>query len=192
MKISFRYILIELLTAILTTALFIVFGLIPKFFAYTILTYGLIVATFIDFAIQEIPDSISLGGIVVGLLLAVIFPSIMDMASRFGALAQSFVGMLIGGGIIYAVGFFGEMIFKKEAMGGGDVKLMAAIGAFLGWKFVLLTFFIACFFGAIAGIILKLRYGREIIPFGPYLSLAAVAVMFFGNNILRLLTTFVF
>ncbi|MDP3804851.1 MAG: A24 family peptidase, partial [Candidatus Omnitrophota bacterium] len=90
-----------------------------------------------------------------------------------------------GGGSIYAMGFFGKLAFRKEAMGGGDVKLMAMIGAFLGWKLVIFTFFVAPLFGAVVGIILKLKDGREIIPYGPHLSLAAVIAMFFGNKILN-------
>ena len=93
--------------------------------------------------------------------------------------------LVVGGGSIYLVGMLGQFIFKKEAMGGGDVKLMAAIGAFLGWKLVILTFFIAPLFGAVVGIILKIKDGREIIPYGPYLSLAALVAIFYGDRILR-------
>ena len=85
------------------------------------------------------------------------------------------------------MGFFGELVFKKEAMGGGDVKLMAMIGAFLGWKMALLTFFIAPLFGSIVGLILRAKDGRDTIPYGPYLSLAAVVALFYGDKILRLL-----
>lgn len=186
-KISIRYFLVELLTAMLLVAMFIGFGLAPKFFAYAILSCGLIIATFVDFEIHEIPDQVSLGGLFAGLLISYLFPSVFDEASRMHGLLASFVGALIGGGSIYLMGFLGEMAFKKEAMGGGDVKLMAMIGSFIGWKWVLLTFFVAPVFGSIAGIILKFRYGRETIPYGPYLSLAALAAIFFGGNILRLL-----
>lgn len=183
-KISYRYPLVELLTALLLTALFFGFGITPKFFAYSVLVCGLIVATFVDFDIQEIPDEISLGGIVAGLVLAFIFPSIMGEAARFKGLLNSLIGALAGGGSIYLLGVFGKLAFKKEAMGGGDVKLMAMIGAFIGMKLVILTFFIAPFFGAVPGIILKMRDGREIIPYGPFLSLAAIVSIFFGNRML--------
>jgi len=185
-KISYRYPLVESLTAILLTALFLGFGITPKFLAYSVLVCGLIVATFIDFKMQEIPDEISLGGIVVGLVLAFLFPSIMTEASRLRGLLTSLVGAFAGGGSIYLLGVFGKFAFKKEAMGGGDVKLMAMIGSFLGLKLVMLAFFIAPFFGAVPGIILKMRDGREIIPYGPFLSLAAIVAMFFGNRILGL------
>ena len=99
----------------------------------------------------------------------------------------SVLGALAGGASIYIIGFLGELAFKKEAMGGGDVKLMAMIGSFLGWKLVALAFFIAPLFGSIVGIILKIRSGRETIPYGPYLSLAALVAVFFGERIMRLL-----
>ena len=186
-KISFKYPMVEALTAVLLTALFIKFAITPKFFAYSIMTCALIVSTFIDFEIQEIPDEISIGGIVVGILLALAFPSILDTAFRTRSVLGSIAGALAGGGSIYLLGVFGKFAFKKEAMGGGDVKLMAMIGSFLGWKLAILAFFIAPFFGAVPGIVLKFRDGREIIPYGPFLSLAAIVSIFFGNRILNLL-----
>ena len=186
-RISLRYFIVELITALVLTALFTVFGLSPKFFAYSIMSCGLIVATFVDFEISEIPDEVSMGGLVVGLVLSASMPSIFCAASRWHALLASVLGALAGGASIYIIGFLGELAFKKEAMGGGDVKLMAMIGSFLGWKLVALAFFIAPLFGSIVGIILKIRSGRETIPYGPYLSLAALVAVFFGERIMRLL-----
>jgi len=179
-----RYLIVEVVSASLFLLLFIVFGLSAKFFAYAVFTCGLIVAAFVDFEIQEIPDQVSIGGIVVGLAAAVIFPSIFDTASRFASITNSFLGVVAGGGSIYAMGVLGKIAFKKEAMGGGDVKLMAMIGAFLGWKLVVFTFFVAPLFGSVVGIILRIKDGREIIPYGPFLSLAALIAVFFGNRIL--------
>lgn len=186
-KISCRYFIVEALTAIAFLVLFISFGLTPKFFAYSILVSGLIVATFIDFEIQEIPDEISIGGLAVGLILTAIFPSILNESSRLSSFLNSFFGALTGGATIYAMGILGEFAFKKEAMGGGDVKLLAMIGSFIGWKLVLLTFFIAPLFGSVVGIILKIREGKSVIPYGPYLSLAAISSIFFGDKILKFL-----
>jgi leader peptidase (prepilin peptidase) / N-methyltransferase len=185
--ISFRYFIIELLTALVLTALFTVFGLSAKFFAYSIMSCGLIVATFVDFETSEIPDEVSMGGLIVGLILAAAMPSVFGAASRGHALLASVLGAAAGGAIIYITGFLGELIFKKEAMGGGDVKLMAMIGSFLGWKLALFVFFVAPLFGSIVGIILKIKSGRETIPYGPYLSLAALVAVFFGERIIRLL-----
>jgi leader peptidase (prepilin peptidase)/N-methyltransferase len=186
-RISFRYFMVEAITASAFLILFSAFGLTPKFFAYVIMTSGLIIATFVDFEIQEIPDEVSIGGLVVGLILSIAFPSILNETTRLNSLLNSFLGALAGGGMIYAMGMLGEFAFKKEAMGGGDVKLLAMIGAFIGWKFTILTFFLAPVFGGVVGIILKIRYGKDIIPYGPYLSLAAVCSIFFGDKILRLL-----
>ncbi len=184
-RISFRYFIVELLTAALLTLLFMKFGLSAKFLAYCVLTCSLITATFVDFEIQEIPDQVSIGAALAGLVFALIFPSAFGAASRSAALSNSFLGILAGGASIYAMGAFGKLLFKKEAMGGGDVKLMAAIGAFLGWKLVLLAFFMAPFLSAPVGIILKMKDGRGIIPYGPYLSLAALVAIFFGERILK-------
>lgn len=186
-KIGYRYPLVELLTALLITALYSVLGINAKFFTYSILTCGLIVATFVDFDIQEIPDEISLGGLAVGLIFAFAFPYIFGTASRVHSLTASLLGMLAGGGSIYLMGFFGELVFKKEAMGGGDVKLMAMIGSILGWKLAIFAFFIAPIFGSVVGIALKIKDGREIIPYGPFLSMAAIVSIFWGERILKAL-----
>lgn len=185
--ISPRYPAVELLTAILTLALFTVFGPGPRMYCYAVMFYGLIISTFVDFEIQEIPDEISIGGTVAGLVAALAYPELVGATTRAGGVVGSIAGAAAGAGLIYLMGFFGEMVFKKEAMGGGDVKLMAMIGAFLGWKIVTLVFFMAPVFGAAVGIILKLKDGREIMPYGPYLSLAAVVAVFWGNAILNML-----
>ncbi|MFA5144216.1 MAG: prepilin peptidase [Candidatus Omnitrophota bacterium] len=186
-RIRLRYPVVEALTALVLTALFLKFCITPKFFTYSIMTCGLIVATFVDFEIQEIPDEISLGGLAAGFLLAFIFPSILNETMRSRAIIGSAAGALAGAGSIYFMGAIGKAAFKKEAMGGGDVKLMAMIGSFIGLKLVILTFFIAPFLGAVPGIILKLRKGAEIIPYGPFLSAAALVSIFFGNKIISLL-----
>jgi leader peptidase (prepilin peptidase)/N-methyltransferase len=186
-KISFRYFIVEILTASAFLILFSVFGLTPKFFAYAVMVSGLIIATFVDFEIQEIPDEASMGGLAVGLILAIAFPSILNETTRFNGFLNSVSGALAGGGMIYAMGMLGEFAFKREAMGGGDVKLLAMIGAFIGWRLVVMTFFLAPVFGSVVGIILKIRHGRDIIPYGPYLSLAAVCSIFFGERILQIL-----
>jgi len=186
-KISFRYFIVELLTAGTILLLSTTFGLTAKFFAYSILSCGLIIATFVDFEIQEIPDEVTLFGIALGLGLALAFPSIFGEGMRLRGLFASFLGALTGGLSIYLMGFFGELVFKKEAMGGGDVKLVSMIGAFLGWKLGLLTFFIAPLFGSIVGLILKVKYGRQTIPYGPYLSLGALVSILWGERIMQLL-----
>lgn len=184
--ISPRYPIVELVTAVLTLGLYMVFGPGARMYSYALLFYGLIVATFVDFEVQEIPDSISVGGTVAGLALSAAFPELLGEASRAGGALGSAIGAAAGAGSIYLMGFFGELVFRKEAMGGGDVKLMAMVGAFLGWKLAILVFFLAPVFGSAVGIILKMKDGREIMPYGPYLSLAAVVAVFWGDGLLRL------
>ncbi|MBN2453548.1 MAG: prepilin peptidase [Candidatus Omnitrophica bacterium] len=193
-RISARYPLVELVTAALLTALFVVFGPEPKFFSYSIMTCALIAVTFIDLEIQEIPDEISLGGIVAGILFAAACPSVMDAPDRIRALLGSIAGAAAGGGSIFILKTAGNLLFRKKieelgiegAMGDGDIKLMAMIGAFLGLKLALLTFFMAPFFGVLPGIIAKFRKGAETIPYGPFLSMAALVAVFYGGRILSL------
>ena len=186
-KIPFRYFLVELITASLLVVLYNFFGLSAKFFVYGVLSFGLIAATFIDFDFQIIPDEITLGGLVVGIVLSIVFPQLHGTAVRMQAFIASILGMLAGGGSIYLIGRFGEILFKKESMGGGDVKFLAMIGSVLGWQFTLLIFFLAPFFGAAVGIIARISKGDEVIPYGPYLSLATFLVILWGQDILQYL-----
>ncbi len=101
------------------------------------------------------------------------------------SLACGLVGFIIGGGSIYAMGLLGDVIFKKESMGGGDVKLMAMIGAFLGWKLAILAFFIAPFFGGVVGIIEKIRTKDSTIAYGPFLVLGSLVSLFWGEWIIQ-------
>ncbi|MBM3254124.1 MAG: prepilin peptidase [Candidatus Omnitrophica bacterium] len=181
-KISPRYIIVEVLSAIMLFFLFRFFDFSIKFFVYGILVSTLIVISFIDIKHRIIPDGLSIGGIAVGFFLSVIFPSIQGANSHIDSLLNSFLGILVGGLIIYLLGLLGNFLFKKESMGGGDVKLLAMIGAFIGWRLVLLTFFIAPIFGSI-----KLKKGVELIPYAPYLSLGAVMSILYGNTILSYL-----
>lgn len=186
-KIPLRYLLVEIMTALLMLGLYVSFGLTAKFFAYSILACGLIAVTFIDLATYEIPDAISLGGIAAGIVLSSIYPSIFDADGRFLSVSRSVTGVFAGGVSIYIMGLLGTIAFNKEAMGGGDVKLMGAIGAFLGWKLTILAFFIAPFFGAIFGLIVKARHNKSVIPYGPFLALGAIIAIFFGETIMQYL-----
>ena len=90
------------------------------------------------------------------------------------SIGLSLLGVLVGGGSIYLMGMLGDFLFKKESMGGGDVKLMAMVGAFMGWKMAILAFFIAPFFGAIYGIVEKIRTKDTAIAYGPFLVLGSI------------------
>ncbi|MFH1310613.1 MAG: prepilin peptidase [Candidatus Omnitrophota bacterium] len=185
-SISARYFVVELVTALSGVILLFYFPISAPFFVYWVLVCALITITFIDIEHQEIPDVISLPGILVGLILMTVFK--LDGSPVYmKSFLNSAVGVLAGGGLMFLLGAFGELIFKKEALGGGDVKLMAMIGAFLGWKLVVLTFFLAPVMGSVVGIFLKIRFSREIIPYGPYLSIGAVISLLYGDKILHYL-----
>jgi len=160
------------------------FGATIFTFVYLVFICTLIVASFVDFNFRIIPDEISLGGIVFGLIVSFIFPKIHQTNSHILGLFRSFTGVIVGGGVIWLTGIIGDFIFKKETMGGGDVKLLGLIGAFLGWKMALVTFFIAPLFGSIAGIIIKLKTKSSLIAYGPYLSLASILALFYGERII--------
>lgn len=180
--ISWQYFWIELITALTFVLFYSFFGLTALGIIYLVLTLALLVETAIDFRHQIIPDAITLPGIVLGLLLSFVFPELQGQSSRLWGLIWSFVGLLAGGGFLYLSGTLAEKILKKEAMGGGDVKLLAMIGAFLGWKAVLWTIFVSSFLGSLVGIVMRLARGDERIPFGPYLAAAACLYLFIGNQ----------
>ena len=184
-KFSFRYFFIELLTALSFLGLYRYFGLQPILFPYLVMVSGFIVATFTDIDERIIPDEISVGGIVVGVILSFAIPNLHHTDFYLLSLWRSVLGVVIGGGSIYLMGLIGDFLFKKESMGGGDVKLMAMIGAFLGWKLALLAFFIAPFFGAVFGIIEKIRTKESLIPYGPFLVIGALIALFFSDPILN-------
>lgn len=108
----------------------------------------------------------------------------VNIAQHLLSLDASILGLLVGGGVIYMTGILGEWILKKEAMGGGDVKLLAMIGAFLGWQYVILTFFVAPVFGAVFGIVELIRTKDNTIAYGPFLVLGALICLFFGDWII--------
>ncbi len=184
-KISIRYLIVEFTTAVLFVIFYRHFGLTLECLAYLLMLCGLLVATFVDIEHRIIPDEISIGGMVAGFVLSCLLPSLQSTDSHFVSALRSFLGILVGGGTIYAMGLIGDFIFKKESMGGGDVKLLAMVGAFLGWQMALLTFFISPFFGAVAGIIVKIRTKESIIPYGPFLALGALISLFWAPSIIQ-------
>ncbi|MCD6161970.1 MAG: prepilin peptidase [candidate division Zixibacteria bacterium] len=143
---------------------------------------------FIDVDFQIIPDSLSLSGIVLG-VAASFLPGV-----RLGWL-DSVIGLFVGGALFLAVAVMGDKIFKKESMGGGDIKLAAMLGAFLGWQGILLVLVIGSFFGALIGgimlIMAKDKESAHTIPFGPYLVTAALIVFYRGNELIAAYLKFI-
>ncbi len=178
--ISIRYPIVELITGVITLLLWKKFGPSTEFIVYFIFSCGLIVVTFIDLAHKIIPDVISLPGILLGVCSSFILPSLSWL--------DSLVGVLVGGGILYLVTWGYYLITKRVGMGGGDIKLLAMIGAFLGWQAIPFVIFISALTGSVIGILFILIKGKGRnyqIPFGPFLAFAAFVQLFWGNEIIR-------
>jgi leader peptidase (prepilin peptidase) / N-methyltransferase len=182
--LHFRYPLVEIITAALSLW---IWNLYPPALAlsYLVFTYGLIVATFIDIDHFIIPDEISLGGCVLALLLSLLIPELHHTPEHLHGLLRSFIGLLFGGGLLLAIALLGSWLLRKEAMGMGDVKLMATMGAFLGWKAPLFIIALSSLLGSIIGISLMIRkqkrWGLKM-PFGPFLALAALIWVLGGHH----------
>ncbi|HMJ64912.1 MAG TPA: prepilin peptidase [Candidatus Binatia bacterium] len=278
--ISPRYFLVELLTGILFLCSWLVAGARSPLVAlvYCVFVSGLIVATFIDFEHFIIPDEITLGGVAAGFVLSLAVPPLHGVATAKAALQSSFLGIVIGAGVIYGILRLGKILFgrekielspgsrivftetalvlpdrqilyedvfyrksdsimfearmvemvdrcyksvlirltperlhigdetlepekvphleavadrmtlPREAMGLGDVKFMAAIGAFLGWKATVFSLLVSSMIGALVGIILIVARRKDWsarIPYGPYIALAALGWIFGGNRLLE-------
>jgi leader peptidase (prepilin peptidase)/N-methyltransferase len=176
--ISWQYPLVELTMALLSLALVYKFGFTPALPIYFVFTAALLVVVVIDFYHKIIPDSISLPGIVIGFACSFVNPAITWQ--------QSGIGLLIGGGALYSVAAGYYLFTKREGMGGGDIKLLAMIGAFLGWQSLPFVIFGSSILGALVGIgamVKQKKGGKTMIPYGPFLSIAALLYMFYGELI---------
>jgi len=181
MSISLQYPLVELCMALLSLALYTRFGPSFEFFFYFLFLAALLAVIFIDIHHQIIPDVISLPGIVIGFAGSFINAQVTWQ--------ESGIGLLVGGGILYAVALGYYLLTRREGMGGGDIKLLGMIGAFLGWQSLLFVVFFSSLTGSMVGILAMLRQGRggrTRIPFGPFLSLAAMLYLFFQAEIMQL------
>lgn len=177
-RISARYALVELLTGLLFLFVWLRFGFSLLTPVYMLVLSGLILGTFVDLEHMIIPDRVTLGGIAAGLLLSPLVPALHGTEDRWAAALAAGRGAFAGAGILYAVALAGRWVFKKDAMGLGDVKLLGAIGAFLGVRSVFFTLVASSFAGSIAGIGFILSGNKawgSRIPFGPYIALAATA-----------------
>ena len=195
-RISLRYPLVEFLTAALLLVLYDRFGFTYDFLAYCLFGCGLIIATFVDLKERIIPDEISIGGMILGfILISIKGISLKPLYFNFQPMFSSFMGIVTGAGIIYIISFFFDLVYfrilKKSAiqgettsMGMGDIKFLAMIGAFLGWQKAILTFFVAPFLGLVFGILNLILKRNRLIPYGPFLALAALIALFWGDRLI--------
>jgi leader peptidase (prepilin peptidase)/N-methyltransferase len=175
------------------------YGLSYDFVIFLVFICGLIIATFVDMQHRIIPDEVSIGGMILGLILTAVKGfSLKPLTYDSKPMLNSFLGIIVGGGMVYLIGFLFDLVYFKllkkppiqgetESMGFGDVKLLAMIGAFLGWQKVILVFFLAPFFGAVVGLINLLVRKDHTLPYGPFLSLAAIFSIFWAERIIRLI-----
>jgi leader peptidase (prepilin peptidase)/N-methyltransferase len=174
--ISCRYPLVEILTAALACLLFMKYGLTPALPVVFLFVCTLIVITGIDLDHQLIPHVLTLSGIPLFAVLAVWFMRVPPL--------DAFLGIMIGAGILYFVAVYYEALTGREGMGGGDVNLLAMLGAFLGWKSIPFILLASSFIGAIVGLVIISAKGKDMryaVPFGPFLCGAAALYLFFGD-----------
>jgi leader peptidase (prepilin peptidase)/N-methyltransferase len=175
--ISWRYPMVELVTAVFFLTAYKLYGVSFHSLIAAVFFSMLLVVTFIDFEYYIIPDRITYPGMVLGMALSWVNPLVTPL--------DALIGLLAGGVALYLLAMLGDFVFKKESLGGGDIKLAAMLGAFLGWKNIIFIFFGAAVFRLIYAII-QMAVSRKqgagrMIPFGPFLSLAALVALFFGE-----------
>lgn len=200
-KISWRYFSVELLTGLVLLAVFAKYHFSTDFFAFALFSAALIAVFLIDLDHWIIPDQLSVFGILLGIARDIYSlvthekgHSLLYIHIPFTGfqlpMLYSVAGLLLCGGIFYAIAVLGELAFKKEAMGGGDIKLAAAIGAIFPIPLALLSFFIAVFVGSFIGIAMKfIQRNKEkdnYLPFGPMMVIGVFVVMFYGQEILNM------
>ena len=181
--ISPRYFLVELLAGALFAAIWLLHGWTILTPLYLFFTSALLLGTFVDFDHLILPDRVTIGGMVAGPLLSFAFPALHGQAARLPALLHSLGGLALGYGLLWLVSAVGRRILRREAMGYGDVKLLGAIGACLGWQAVLFTVFVSSLSGTLVGLALVAAGRKELqsrIPYGPHIALAATLWMLCG------------
>jgi leader peptidase (prepilin peptidase)/N-methyltransferase len=179
-KIPLRYPMVELLGGLFALGTYLKFGLSIETLIYYVFIAALLVVTFIDLDHRIIPDVITLPGIPICFVASLALP---DTPYK-----DALLGILIGGGSLFLVAWIYSILTKKEGMGGGDIKLLAMMGAIVGWQGVLFTVFVASLVGTMAGFaaMLQSRKGMKLaVPFGPFLSIGGITYIFFGTELVN-------
>lgn len=185
--ISWRYPVLELAGGLLSLALWLQFPGSLRLLAYGPFCGALLVLSAIDLEHRLLPDAITFPGIILGLILALFLPHLTFL--------QAVLGALLGGGLFYLTGLVYEKLTGTTGMGGGDVKLLAMIGAFLGVQSLPYIIFLSAALGTVAGLGQALihrawragQWRTVRIPFGPFLAAAALLYLFTGERLLRYL-----
>jgi len=178
--ISWRYPMVECVTGLLSLMLFIIYGFTFQYLLWLLFAVTLVVISVIDLNYRIIPDVLSLTGVVAGWVVSLL-PGGVDWL-------DAFIGTLAGGGSLYLVAVGYERLTGREGMGGGDIKLLAMIGAWMGWQSLPLIVLAGSLSGAVIGLVFVLFSGegyRFRIPFGPFLSFGALLYLFLGDCLTR-------
>jgi leader peptidase (prepilin peptidase)/N-methyltransferase len=179
LNIPLRYWLVEIITGLTALAVYARFGLTPTGGFLFAFIAALIVVIFIDIDYRIIPDGITLPGIVI-CFLAAVFIGKMPWT-------ESLAGILAGGGSLYLVALVYKLLTGVDGMGGGDIKLLAMIGAWCGWMGVFFTILVSSAAGALVGLLVMIVYHKNMkvaLPYGPFLSLGAILYIFYGPELI--------
>jgi leader peptidase (prepilin peptidase)/N-methyltransferase len=183
-RISVRYPLVELATMALFVLHGLVLGWTPLLVPRLVFACLLVVLFAIDLEHHLLPNAITLPGIVLGVIASSVLPP---------GIIAALLGILLGGGVLWAIGEAYYRFAGQEGMGGGDVKMLAMIGAFLGWKLVIVTLVLSSVMGSMVGlavIVVKRGGLKYALPYGTFLSLAALGASLFGERIVNWYVSF--
>ncbi len=183
-RISILYPIIEIMTALFYSLLYLTFGFGYEFFLYVFVITIMIIIIRIDYEHKYIPDRLNLSLLIAG-VVHIVYLSINKIESIF----PNIIGFVVGFLLCYIIRLIGSLVYKKEAMGFGDVKLLAVIGLLLGYKGAIFTFFIGCIIATLIELTLmklKVKSRDDEIAFGPYLIYASVLFIFIGNSLVDL------
>jgi leader peptidase (prepilin peptidase)/N-methyltransferase len=179
-KISLRYPAVEIMNALCYLYFFRHFGFSWDFAVFALLSSVLLSIFYIDLDFQIIPDVITLPGLAIGLAVSLLPGGI--------SILDAFIGMLVGGVSLYLIALLGDWLFKKESMGGGDIKMAAMLGAFLGWQKMILIFIAAALIGLVVSLVVMMFSSQvrktRVVPFGPFLAMAAMVAILYGDRLI--------
>ncbi len=184
-RISFRYFAVELANGIFWVLLFLRFGFNAPFYVGAIFFSLLLAVTVTDFETGLIPDMLSIPGMIMGLAASMIWPELMHKTLWYQGAGFSMLGLLGAGGILYATALLGDLIFRKESMGGGDIKLLAMIGSFLGFQKACVAFLFSPFLALPFALYLKVVKKAETFPYGPFLAVAGAVFFIYGEVLIK-------
>lgn len=175
-KIAIFYPIFEALTGLLFTLSYLIFGFTPMLYLALVFVSTLLIVILSDIKYMIIPDELIIFSGIVLVILRLIF-------YKFDSIVPIMVDMLVPFLVLILVKMIGDFLFKKESLGGGDIKLMIIFGLVIGWEMSILSVFLAAFIAFPISLFFLIEKKEHVLPFGPYLSAAALIIMFFKINL---------